>query len=144
MSPSGATSSPNFSTSWSRISPVVSSSRTTASLDSVAAPRRSSALSASDLPAAMPPVRPTNGTRALGPATGYAAGSSSPASASGAGAAASSGAAGSWAGGSLSAAGSSATGSLSAAGSSAGASSSAAGASASAAGASASAAGASA
>ena len=40
--------------------------------------------SASDLPAAIPPVRPTNGTRARSPATGYAGGWSSPASASGA------------------------------------------------------------
>ena len=40
------------------------SSWTTASADRVAAPRRSSAASASDFPAPMPPVRPTNGGRA--------------------------------------------------------------------------------
>src|SRR5947208_7638938 len=64
ISPLGATFSPKRSTSLSRTSPVVSSSCTTESVESVAAPTRSSALRASDLPAAIPPVSPTNGTRA--------------------------------------------------------------------------------
>src|SRR3954452_8142002 len=68
MRPPGATSSPSSATSRSRTSSVFSSSCVTASVDSVAAPRRSSARSASDLPAPMPPVRPTNGV--LGVAVG--------------------------------------------------------------------------
>src|SRR3954462_6511012 len=47
----------------SRTSPVARISWVTASVESVAAPRRSSALSASDLPAPIPPVSPTNGVR---------------------------------------------------------------------------------
>ena len=57
----GATSSPQRSTSWSRSSGSPSSSCTTASVDSVAAPSRSNAARASDFPAPIPPVRPTNG-----------------------------------------------------------------------------------
>src|SRR6185312_14118286 len=60
----GATSAPQRSTSSARTSPAWCSSCTTASVDSVAAPSRASAASAVDLPAAMPPVSPTNGTRA--------------------------------------------------------------------------------
>src|SRR5204862_500769 len=49
------------------------SSCTTASVESVAAPSRSRAASASDLPAPIPPVRPTKGSRgggSAGPAIG--------------------------------------------------------------------------
>ena len=48
----------------SRSSSVASSSWTTASVDSVAAPSSARARRASDLPAPIPPVSPTNGTPA--------------------------------------------------------------------------------
>ena len=55
-------SAPQRATTASRSSGVAYSSCTTASVDSVAAPSRSSAASAVDLPAPRPPVRPTKGT----------------------------------------------------------------------------------
>src|ERR1700761_2692233 len=56
--PSGATSGPQRSASFARSDSLSSRSWTTASLESVAAPSRPKAASASDLPAAMPPVSP--------------------------------------------------------------------------------------
>ena len=61
--PSERPPSPQRSTSRSRTRSSASSSWTTASVESVAAPSRPSAASASDLPAAIAPVRPTNGIR---------------------------------------------------------------------------------
>ena len=57
-SPPGATSGPQRSTSSSRTSSRSSRSWATRSVESVAAPARSKAASASDLPAPIPPVRP--------------------------------------------------------------------------------------
>src|SRR5215218_6079667 len=68
--PPGATSSPQRATTRSRSSGEAYSSCTTASVDSVAAPSRRSASRAVDLPAPSPPVRPTNGIGAPGPASG--------------------------------------------------------------------------
>ena len=56
--PSGATSAPQRSTRRPSSGSESSSSWTTASLEIVAAPSRAKAASASDFPAAMPPVRP--------------------------------------------------------------------------------------
>ena len=56
--PAAATSGPQRSTRRPRSGSDSSSSWTTASLESVAAPSRPKAASASDLPAAIPPVRP--------------------------------------------------------------------------------------
>src|SRR3954452_6479109 len=70
--PPGATGAPKRDTSSSRTSSLASRSWTTASVESVAAPRSSSALSASDFPAPIPPVRPTKGGGP--PATCYSAG----------------------------------------------------------------------
>ena len=56
--PSGATSGPQRSIRRPTSGSESSSSWTTASLESVAAPNRENAASASDFPAAMPPVRP--------------------------------------------------------------------------------------
>src|SRR5436190_1434270 len=61
-SPFGATSGPHRETTAARTSSEAYRSRTTSSVESVAAPRRSSAASAVDFPAASPPVRPTKGT----------------------------------------------------------------------------------
>src|SRR5207248_11153948 len=59
-------------TSSSRAWSLARLSWPTSSVESVAAPRRSNARSASDFPAAIPPVRPMNGTRsrAFAPAMG--------------------------------------------------------------------------
>ena len=60
--PSAETTSPNRSVTAWRTSGSSYSSWTTASVESTAAPRRSSASSAVDFPAPIPPVSPTNGT----------------------------------------------------------------------------------
>src|SRR6478735_5375357 len=59
--PSRATSGPQRATTRSRTSGSSYSEWTTWSVEIVAAPKRLSAAKASDLPAPMPPVRPTNG-----------------------------------------------------------------------------------
>ena len=66
ITPPGATVGPNRSVTAASTSSEPYSSCTTRSVDSTAAPARSSASSAVDLPAPIPPVSPMNGIRFVG------------------------------------------------------------------------------